>query len=121
MDGPHRRFTPHSGTFHLHELHYIFHPENQWMTPGACIEPIANPSHVTVLPAVTTRLSAPGQATPGIATVALQALSGATIAARASAAGTSFLPWTPEITAIIEGFGEVDERFKSHAWKACVG
>ena len=24
-------------------------------------------------------------------------------------------------TAIIEGLGEVDERFKSHAWKACVG
>jgi hypothetical protein len=23
--------------------------------------------------------------------------------------------------AIIEGSGEVDERFKSHAWKACVG
>ena len=22
---------------------------------------------------------------------------------------------------IVAGFGEVDERFKSHAWKACVG
>jgi hypothetical protein len=27
----------------------------------------------------------------------------------------------PNPMAIIEGFGEVEERFKSHAWKACVG
>lgn len=30
-------------------------------------------------------------------------------------------PKQPKPVAIIEGFGEVDERFKSHAWKACVG
>lgn len=30
-------------------------------------------------------------------------------------------PKPPKAMAIIEGFGEVDERFKSHAWKACVG
>ena len=28
---------------------------------------------------------------------------------------------TPKIDARIAVFGEVDERFKSHAWKACVG
>ena len=26
-----------------------------------------------------------------------------------------------ESNVIVTGFGEVDERFKSHAWKACVG
>ena len=27
----------------------------------------------------------------------------------------------PKICAMIAGFGEMDEWFKSHAWKACVG